>query len=173
MTRTTKTLVILITLAVFTGPVPAMAYEPYGKITPSGPFHLWLGINKHVQSLTIGSAKARAMRAIKSRTFRGKSPGDVLRHMVRFRGKLNRMRAKLRLTNTTVFRSPSGEKVSPAIVYINSGHVYDAMVELMLNTNSRDQAYRDNFLIPLPQGKSPSDVYGLADLAIRKIDTLL
>ncbi len=145
----------------------------YGKITPNGPFHLWLGINEFMPLLTTSPSQTRAIRAEINQRFRGKTPANVLSQVVRFRNKLDRLLAKYRLNKTGVFRSPTGEKISPAIVYINSGHSYDSVVRLLLKANPNDQSYRDKFLIPFPKGKTPSDVFGLVDLAIRKIDVLL
>lgn len=173
MTRTIIVLMAAVSTLMLANPVPALAFEQYGKITPSGPFHLWRGIEEFVPLLMPNPTQARKIRAIKAQKFRGKTPGDVLTHLARFRRKLNRLSEKYKLRKTEIFRSPTGEKVSPAIVYINSGHVYDAVVRLLLVANPKDQSYREIFTIPYPKGKTPSDVYRLVDLAIRKINVLL
>ncbi|MEE8395152.1 MAG: hypothetical protein V3S29_03795 [bacterium] len=173
MKRTLNKLVALVWLLALAAPLPALAYEKYGNIPPDGPFHLWLGINEFMPLLTANSSKARAIRAVKAKRFRGKTPGAVLGNVVRFRNKLNRVLAKYRLDKTREFRSPTGEKVSPSIVYINAGHVYDSVVGVLLEANPKNQTYREIFLIPYPKGKTPSDVFELVDLAIRKLDLLL
>ncbi|MEE8435604.1 MAG: hypothetical protein V3S64_12520, partial [bacterium] len=117
MKRTIMALLAMVSLFALIAPMPALAYEAYGKITPNGPFQLFSGIDEFVPLLTVIPSQARRMRAIKAQKFSGKTPANVLSHVVRFRNKLNLWLAKFRLNKTKIFRSPTGETISPAIVY--------------------------------------------------------
>ncbi len=173
MSRRTIALVALVTLLMFSATGWAAKYDKYGKITPNQPYDIWLDITADIPLLTPNAAKSRAINRLKAKKFSGKSPADVLKALAKFRGALDRARAKVGLPKTPIYRSPSGEKVSPAIVYINSGDVLDSVVQYLLKANPGNEAYRANFAYQYPKGKTPSDVYELVDLGIRRLDLAL
>lgn len=161
---------VIVTLLALTISVPALGYERFGKITPNQPYDIWLDINELVPLLTPVASKYRAAKQVRAGAFSGKTPTNVLSNVEIFRARLDRIRAKYGLEKTRVYRSDTGEKVSPAIVYINSGHVFDAVVELLLKTNPKDETYRNHFFRQYPKGKTPTHVFELVDMAIRRLD---
>ncbi len=147
-------------------------------ITPSNVFSLWLNINAALvlaaEESTRDASFAVDLKATEPAQLTDKAPADSLKRAVEFRNKLDLLRAKNDLEPTDVFVDPSGEEVIPAEVFANSEHVLDSLLDFIVVVFSKDELligeyYKDHGL----SGKKPSDVFGLVDLANRRIDQLL
>ncbi|MFQ5984604.1 MAG: adenylate/guanylate cyclase domain-containing protein [Alphaproteobacteria bacterium] len=147
-------------------------------IGPSNVFSVWLNINAALvfaaEELTSDPTFVAELEATSSTEFTGKVPANVLKRVVEFRNKLDLLRTKNGLEPTNVYVDPSGKEVTPALVYVNSGHVLDSLVNFVLSVLRKGDLlvgkyYKDHG----PIGKKPSDVFGLVDLADRRLDQLL
>ena len=48
-----------------------------------------------------------------------------------FRAILEDIRDQLKLSEINTYKDPLGRKITPAVVFLNSGHVLDALVETL------------------------------------------
>ena len=170
--RKIMTMIILLGVITLFPTRPVHAYDLYGKITPSEVFSLWLNINKTLLLLSKTPATLQQLEAITPMEFFEKTPGDVLKQIVVFRDKLDQLRQKEGLGKTKIFVDPSGKKVTPSVVFVNSGHVLDSITELLWKIRPDEQGYRANYHYHPIKGKTPSGPFSLADLASRRISVL-
>ena len=156
--------------------IPRAGFSLDLGLTPSHVFSLWTNINENL--IVVGSvvsdepAWRKKLAASQTRKFEGKSPSDVLKRVVNYRTKLDRLLHRQALKPTKKFYSEEAT-ITPSDVYLNSGHVLNAQVTwLIVNTGPQQtvsQFYkRHNF-----QGKTPSDVFGLVELANHRLDLIL
>ena len=144
-------------------------------MTPSHVFGLWANINAVITGLaksTENSAAERQLKSLTSQTFSGKTPGDVLQQVGIFRNKLDAYGNRRNVPPTKVYRNASGNKITPSVVFLNSGHVLDSMARLMIRTDPNHLIsgyYRQQQL----SGKTPSDVFGIVELANRRLDIIM
>lgn len=154
------------------GPAPAVELG----LTPSHVFATWMNINETLIALgsTVDDSGALSDRiaAMKAVEFTGKKPGEVLKQLTVFRGKLNQLSAKHGQNPAAIFKDPAGGVVTPSVVFMNSGHVLDSTV-LLLATLNEEQLISGFFTRYDISGKTPNGPYSLVDLANRRIDALL
>ncbi len=164
--------VFILSLSLVLVPHRAQAVEL--GLTPSNVFDLWTNINNAL--IGTGQAKDAALlerlRAINPQSFKGKKPGDVLKQVEAFRDKLDSLGTGYGLKPTPVFKDPAGGTVTPSVVFLNSGYVLDTMV-LVLNKADGEHLISDYYLRRNFNGKTPSDVYAMVELANRRIDALV
>ena len=148
------------------------------SIAPSNVFSLWLNINAALvlvaEEATRDPTFAAEIEAESAGQFSEKVPADTLKRVVEFRKKFDLLRIENALDPTKVYKDPSGEEVIPAVVYANSQHVLDSVLNLVVSVFDKSELlvgeyYTDHGV----RGKKPSDVFSLVELANRRIDQLL
>lgn len=153
---------------------PARAVEL--GLTPSHVFDAWININATLVAVgAVASGDKRLVRrleAMKPRVFTGKKPADVLKKLVIFRGKMDRLRSRHGLNATPVYENPAGGKVTPSEVFLNTGHLLDSAVLLLIRLDER-RLIAGYFKRHNSSGETPNGPYSLIDLANRRIDALL
>ena len=145
-------------------------------LTPSHVFATWININTSLVALGQANAKddgrTAQLKAMKPEVFEGKKPSDVLDQVVAFRSKIDRLRLQYGLKPSPVYRDPTGGVVTPSVVFMNSGHVLDSTISLLIRLDGKHLVSRYYTRHEI-SGKSPSDVYGQVTLANRRMDALL
>ena len=160
----------------------ALAMAPRGGqalelgLTPSNVFSLWTNINDALLTVTSispdNSNWANKVEASAPRAFTDKTPAAVLERVFEFRGKLDRLRRKDGMAKTAQYENGDGV-VSPSVVFLNSGYVLDGVALWIVRKTTKEQLVSRFFRRHDVSGKTPSDVFGLVDLANRRIDMIL
>lgn len=145
-------------------------------LTPSQVFSLWTNIDDSLLAVArVVSDDADwygGLAAMAPEEFTDKTPGDVLGQVEVFRAKLDRLRQSGNLKLTERFEEVTGE-VTPSVVYLNSGHVLNAQIDWLIRNTGPSQLVSQFYVRHGFTGKRPSDVFGLVDLANRRIDLIL
>lgn len=98
---------------------------------------------------------------------------DVLTQTVEFRDTLERILDRLELPKVRTYADPLGRDVTPGVVFVNAGHIVDAVVAAFYSASNRpDRPFGDFYDVPVTTGKSPSDVYALAYLATTRLQII-
>ncbi len=171
-----RKLALLIAISVAMGLAPGDARAQELGLTPSNVLSLWTNVNNALVAVAIvtsgGADRAQRVKATTPETFAGKTPADVLERVAEFRDKLDRLRRKAGLPATQRYQEDGGT-VTPSVVFLNSGHVLDAVVQWLVKHTDRQQLVSPFYARHDFSGKTPSDVYGSVDLANRRIDIIL
>ena len=109
---------------------------------------------------------------MKAGIFSGKKPADVLGQVLIYRDRLDKVLHAQILARTKKI-SFDGETITPSDVYLNSGHVLNAQVRWLIVKSGDEQTVSQFYTRYKVEGKTPSDVYGLVDLAIRRLERML
>jgi len=144
------------------------------ELTSGNVFGLWTNINSALLVAAELSGKeglVGTLEAEKPSSFSGKSTSDVLAKAVEFHQKLKQLIASGDGAPAKNLLEAGGAKVTPGMVYLNSGLVLDSLVMHVYDMNN-DQLIGGFYATSDNSGKSPSDVFSLADLAGRRIDLL-
>lgn len=154
-------------------------------LTPSQVFGLWTNINSGVLSCARGlsddEAWLRHLSELEPRKFSGKTPKDVLEKVKLFEAKFSKLTTGIPLhvekTNfakeVTFLLRDDSSVVTPSLVFLNSGRVLVQIAHAVVITSDGKQPISQFFAEHGFQGKVPSDVYGLSDLALRRLDEIL
>ena len=145
-------------------------------MTPSHVFGLWTSINDVLLRLADASPgqrnlKAR-MAAIDIEGVNNKEPADVLEQVNNFRENADVL---LRLgRNSAIAKDErvSTEKITPSDVFLNSGHVLDGMVLLLVSKTDANTLISPYYKPNIFSGKNPSDVFALVHLANQRLALL-
>jgi hypothetical protein len=141
-------------------------------LTPSHVFSLWLNINNSliaVSGRVSGDVDlAGTLAAMKARNFSGKNPADVFGQVIIYRDRLDKVLHAQILPRTKKI-SFDGETITPSDVYLNSGHVLSAQVRWLIVKSGDGQSVSQFYTRYKVVGKTPSDVFALVDLAIRRL----
>ncbi len=145
-------------------------------LTPSQVFGLWTNINDGLLAsarvISGDSAWHDSLSAMRAQNFNGKKPAEVLDQVVKFRVKLDRLRQKSGLKPAKQFGDGDG-KVTPSVVFLNSGHVLDGLADWLIRNTGPEQLIGPLYARLDINGKTPSDAFGLVELANRRLDQLL
>ncbi len=151
---------------------PAKAYDL--GLTPSHVFGLWSKINDVIVDIagrSKGDAVARTLSQRTPAVFTGKKPSDVLEKVRSVQQKLNDLRYEKGLAPTP--RIPDAyDKITPSVVFLNSGEMMDAMIEVLVEITDPSVPISPHYDFQTFSGKTPSDVYGLVDLADQRLAQL-
>lgn len=139
--------------------------------TPNEVYSHWLSMNEALLLLTTDKNITSKISRLQANEYSDKMPSDVLNEVVAFKGKLDALRQKNDLGETPHENIPTTDQVTPADVLVYSEPLLNAMQELaiQINQDNKDCSFHSETVT----GKQPSDVFGLVDLANRKIDLLL
>lgn len=142
-------------------------------MTPSHVFGLWTSINATLTRLLevegVSEANRDQANNLNASRFSSKKPADVYEQVSAFREKANRLISRNGAASIDTRTNAPGSKITPSQVFLSSGNVLDGLVILLIsktdNTEHISQYYKNNKF----SGKTPSDVYGLVDLANRRM----
>ena len=147
-----------------------------GEISPNGPYRLWSAVNKVLldfASLKGGEELRSQVQGLNAGQFDGKTPADVLTQTAEFRGTLEQLLDRLRLPKVETYEDPLGREVTPGVVFVNAGHIMDAVVSAFHSaSNKPDESLGNLYDVPVAAGKTPSDVFGLVYLATRRLQLI-
>ncbi len=144
-------------------------------LTPSHVFSLWTNINNALITsarIVSNDAVTETVAAMRPKIFIGKVPADVLERARAVREKLDSLRRNSGLKQTILFNSDQG-RITPSDVYLNSGHVLDGLVGWLIHGTGPDLLASRFYVRHKYSGKTPSDVFGLVDLANRRLEMIL
>lgn len=145
-------------------------------LTPSHVYSLWTNTNKCLRELanriSDDAEWRRQFATTPVKTFERKKPSDVLEHLTIVRAKVDRLRQKAGLPPVERYGGGT-EEITPSVVYLNSGHLLDGLVDLLIRTSGPDQLVSQFFIRTKFLEKTPSDVFGLVDVADRRLDQML
>jgi len=154
---------------------PAARAQELG-LTPNHVVSLWTDTNDALVVvagvISDDEAWVDRLAATTARSFSGKAPADVLERVAAFRDKLDRLRRSGGLEPTQRYDNGGGA-VTPSVVFLNSGHVLDAVVSWIIENTGREQLVSGFYTRHGFSGKTPSDAFAMVDLANRRIDLIL
>lgn len=143
------------------------------RLTPNQVFSIWVNIDdclEIVADLTLNSDHAKqTFRDISLKTYKGKEPGDVLLQVVVFRDRLNQLREQGGQSFVSVYE-PRKTEIVPRDVYMNSGHIQDALIESMIVEKHPELFVSQFYTRHHYTDKTPSDVFAMVELANRKLE---
>lgn len=185
--RIIRTLLVLAIGVILAGPALAASdtaksidevYIPeLGKITPDGPFRLWTAMNNVIPeyAMLVGGKELKAkVLKLSVSSFTGKSPGNVMEQTESARALLNRLAVKYKLPKAARYTDPLGRAVTPAVVFLNAGNLLDTLVESYFVASDKSELGLGRFYtVPEFTGKKPNDVYGLVELATRRLEVIV
>ncbi len=154
------------------------AYIPkLGKITPDGPFRIWTALNNVIPeyALLVGGKELKAkVLKLSARGFTGKSPGNVMEQTERARALLDGLAVKYKLPKAARYSDPLGRAVTPAVVFLNAGNLLDTLVaSYFVASKPTELGLGRLYAVPEFTGKKPNDVYGLVELATRRLEVIV
>lgn len=144
-------------------------------MTSNHVFSLWSNVNDALIEAAAdpdGAEFGREVASMQPDPFSQKAPSDVLEQVVVFRGKLDRLRAAAGLGATKIYGTEDGV-VEPSDVFLNSGHVLNGLVDWLGRVSERGCDENRFYQRGTCSGKTPSDVFGMVDLANRRADLIL
>lgn len=159
--------------------------EPGGAVhrglTPSQVFGLWTNINASLDAvarvISDDTAWRTQLRAMRPKAFRGKRPADVLEQVKRYQSKIDALRRRAGLPpserHSGHHHSEHQHSISPSVVYIASGTVLNAQIEWLIHLTERNQLVSQYYRRHDFSGKISSDVFGIVELANRRLDAIL
>jgi len=154
-------------------------------LTPSDVFGLWTNINVTLSVLAEAHLKdtpqKEAFSALTAQRHSGKEPKDVLARVSMFRDQL----AVLTVNNPSIegddvltkeliflFRGED-VTVTPSLVYLRSGHILEEVATIASQRAPKSKSIGNYFRGHQFKNKTPSDVFGLVDLAHRRLKLLI
>ena len=145
-------------------------------LTPSHVFGLWTNINAALVSVADASSGGQnlddSLTSTKPDRFENKKPADVLARAIEFRAKLDRLLAEHGMAPTKRYPRGAG-RGTPSVGFLNSGLLLDAVVGWIIANTTKQQQVSPFYAHHAFSGKTPSDVFGMVDLANRRIDRIL
>ncbi|WP_417432838.1 hypothetical protein [Kiloniella sp.] len=153
-------------------------------LKPSLVYDLWSNMNRAV--LTFATLYSddqvwlEQLQDMQPKAFSGKIPAHVLKRVKLFQEKLDHLdEAPKSVRSDTLLDhslsnllSSKNKEITPSQVYLHSGQALINMSESILYKSSSpieiSSFFKENNIIE----KTPSDVFGLVDLAIRRIDAI-
>lgn len=141
----------------------------YGKVTPTEVYSLVQNYDKlfihYLQTHTNKSSKARTM---KMKSIRGKTPEDVFVILEKFSKSLDKLARRAGLKTVPRIKRDQSKAI-PAEVFLQAGNNLDSFVEYMDKKEPNNIWGQYYIVYKYGKSKSPSDVYALVDLQIRRL----
>ncbi len=174
---------LLVVFGLFFHMSPANALDL--GLTPNHVFNIWTNINAtlelYVKSLPRYPEINTQFKNLKLFKFAGKKPSDVLAQLHKVRQKIHKIAgykenldAKLTLVREVIFQSRDDiSAVTPSVVYIHSAHLLVEIVTMISKRPNQGQLISPFFQDQNFTGKVPSDVFGLVELADRRLEIIL
>lgn len=104
-----------------------------------------------------------------------KTPADVLVQVEIYRQKLEHLKKLRNLkinSKIEVAREMDGS-ITPSVVFLTTGHLLDNLITALLTELPTDDLISPYFKIEQVEGMTLSDVYGLVELANRRMDQIV
>lgn len=144
--------------------------DHYGVVTPSQVYGLLQDyekvftyyVNNHKKGL------ATQVKRLDLKSVSGKTPGDAFKKLAHLSDVIDTLSASVQLPPMDRVKKEKA-KVIPAEVFLQAGNCLDAFVAYM--DKLEPNKHWGNFYVEreYKKGKSPSDVYALADLSVRRL----
>ncbi|MBL6933309.1 MAG: hypothetical protein ISR45_10200 [Rhodospirillales bacterium] len=178
----------ILVLALFvTSPVVAQGAGRIVELglTPSPVFGLWTNINMAVLAYSKSHSSdedwLRKLENMRPNIFSGKEPANVLERVKLFRNRLDELSGgrmgnaadTLLEGNLPFLLTSEDDRVTPSLVYLHSGQVLVNIAEEILHSSATAIEISPFFKDQIFTGKTPSDVFGLVDLGLRRLDEIL
>lgn len=173
----------LVALLLFAVPSKSRSLEL--GLTPSHVYSLWLNINRSLLAYAkiVSDDKSRLveLEAMQPMVFQGKVPADVYA----LAKKINaRLKGHISISTETPdwlieFEQISAsagfkdEVTTPSGVFLISTQLLNGIVDVVIDNTGWEQPVSDFYVIKDIHEKTPSDVFGLVDLALRRIEIIL
>ena len=145
-------------------------------MTPSHVFGLWTSINAVLTKLADVGADEKnltsRMNAMTIESVNNKKPSDVFALVNNFREKAGQLLRRGGIPAIVQDDRVNTDQITPSDVFLNSGHVLDAMVLLLASVTDADTLISPYYEPNKFSGKNPSDVYALVYLANRRLALL-
>jgi len=153
-------------------------------LAPGHVFGLWTNINNAVlanaRNLTDDEVWLRQLSESEPRKFSGKTPTDVLEKVKLFEAKFSKLAVappsvheKINFAKEVTFLLRDDNLiVTPSLVFLDSGRVLVKIVHAVVDTSGGKQPISPFFAEHGFTDKVPGDVYGLVDLALRRLDKI-
>jgi hypothetical protein len=171
--RKTRYLLLALAIAFFPATlIPTKAWPLDLGLTPSHVYSLWINIDKAVLTYVEQTVKNETLideiRAMEVKEFSGKTPGNVLFLGLDVEGLWDALRISSGFPPTRQI-AVFGEATTPSDVYIASSRILGAAVEWIIGNTPPGHLVSEHFIRRAFRDKTPSDVYGLVDLAHRRM----
>ena len=156
--------------------LPAKAWALDHGLNPRHDYDLWTNINQAV--LTVGNLTGddgrllAELQVMKADSFAGKTPRDVLVLALEFESEFDKLRVYSGLTPTRQM-DIAHKNTTPSDVFLVSSRVLFSVVEWIIDNTDSGHLVTQYFPRHSFKDKTPSDVFGLVDLAHRCIQVIL
>jgi hypothetical protein len=152
--------------------------------SPSDVFPVWININQtlitYAKHLPADDDWQQRLAAMAPRKFRDKVPGDVLALAEAFNRRASHLRQgppvhkeESVFEKEVRFLFKDNLQATPSLVLLRSSHLLVQMVEAFLDISNENQLIGRFFAETTVSGKTPSDVFGQVDLALRRLEKIL
>jgi len=176
-------LVGLLALFVVASPGKCRALEL--GLTPSHVYSLWLNINRSLLAyahIVLGDEQRQEeLEAMRPAVFKDKVPADVyalarktgarLRGYIAIPSEVPHWLHEYEKINS--LPAPKDEKITPSAVFLISTQLLNGVVDVVVDNTGWEQSVSDLYATELHFDKTPSDVFGLVDLALRRLEIIL
>lgn len=144
-------------------------------LTPSHVFSLWVNINNCLLAVARELSRDRdfheRLGRLSPMVTDGKNPSDVLERVLAMRVQIDRVRRAAKLRESAHFRADSVE-ITPSIVFLTSGDVLDGLAGWYVLLSDPKKPISRFYVRHKFTGKTPSEVFGLVDLAQRRLELI-
>jgi len=145
-------------------------------LTPSHVYSTWTNINAALiavaRTMSDDPTWRKQIVDMKVQRFSGKNPGDVFAKVDAFRDTFHKGRSDGPSLQGWEDHGTNKE-VTPSMVFLNSGLALGGVVSWLVDQSSRQQLVSQFFTRHGFTKKIPSDVFGLVDLAYRRLELIL
>jgi hypothetical protein len=154
-------------------------------LTPSHVYSLWQGINRSLllysQIESRDEDRLKQLIAMQPKVFEDKIPADVYSHAEKVHARLKGYVIvstdvpdwldEYKQNNTST--DSQNNEITPSAVFVISTQLLNAIVDVVVDNTGWEQPISDLYAIELHTGKTPSDVFGLVDLALQRVEIIL
>ncbi|MCB1744405.1 MAG: hypothetical protein KDK91_28815 [Gammaproteobacteria bacterium] len=161
--------------------LPCTSFSSDRGITPGHTHAVWESANRallrlagvvHAEDAVVGE-----MARLRANVFSGKRDEDLESRVIAFHTKLGQLHERLQLKmdgrNDAASLLEARKPGTQEGVFLVSGHVLDEIVTAYLQKTADTDPVSDLFVVQEDQGSSVDGVFGLVDLAHRRLDLLL
>lgn len=178
---------LLMTLLMTLCYLPTTASAVEKGLTPSHVYGLWTNINSATLTLAAQYNKGDSewlnkVHNQQAAEFSDKTSDDVLQQVRAYQAKLNSLRAQRSHAAKSQAASKSNDKstdqqaaveITSSMVFLDTGELLDSLVGTILTELAADELISPYFKTQSFSGKTSSDVYGLVEMANRRLDQIV
>lgn len=163
---------------------PSKALSLELGLTPSHVYSLWSNINRslliYAKIVNIEPEKVKRIENMQPRHFEGKKPADVYAMATKVQ---NGLKGQIHWSTETPqwlieyqkagkTAVPENDELTPSAVFLISMQLLNGIVAVVVDNTGWEVPVSDLYTSDVPSGKVPSDVFGLVDLALRRIELI-